>query len=227
VANRRYTSQFSYSFERQAVRLMGSFKQTDLGAFAARTISGITYTAVTMGAAGNSITITVTSGGTAGAEVVTVSGTAISIQIQSGTSTQTQVKAALDASAAASALVGTSVASGSTAVTATSVLPLQNGDDTDFDASSTCMTLVQTGTGRFQIQLPDSYPNLIGASIMLSRPSAAVDLSAQLASIDVVDAQTINFRMIAGASPTNMANDDELFISLELRNSVNSTVSGA
>lgn len=43
-------------------------------------------------------TITYTSGGTAGSEVVTVTGTAISIQIQSGVSTATQIQTAFNKS---------------------------------------------------------------------------------------------------------------------------------
>jgi hypothetical protein len=45
----------------------------------------------------NSFTMEYTSGGTAGSEVVSISGTNISVQIESGVSTATQVKAALDA----------------------------------------------------------------------------------------------------------------------------------
>lgn len=49
--------------------------------------------------------ITYTGGGTAGSEVVTVSGNDISVQIQSGVSTADQVKNAVNASVAASAIV--------------------------------------------------------------------------------------------------------------------------
>lgn len=225
MANRRFTSQFSYSFERQLVKLMGSFEQTDLGAFASLVNNGITWTAVTMGAAGNDITVALVAGGTAGAEVVSVSGSAISVQIESGVSTRTQVLTAVQASAAASALVGISVASGGTAATLLSATALAGGDDTDFDESSSVMTLSQIGTGVFQIDLPDSYAALIGCSIMLQAASAA-DLAAQIQSVDVVSDQQIIFRMQAGATPTNLANGDVLFISLELRNSSNTGLGG-
>jgi hypothetical protein len=225
MANRRFTSQFSYSFERQPVRLMGSFAQTDLGAFATLVNNGITWTAVTMGSAGNDITVALIAGGTAGAEVVTVSGSAISVQIESGVSTRTQVLTAVQASAAASALVGISVASGGTAATLMAATHLATGDDTDFTESSSVMTLSQIGTGVFEITLPDSYAALIGCSIMLQRASA-VDLMAQIQSVDVISAKQIIFRMQAGSTPTNLANSDVLYISLELRNSSNTGLGG-
>lgn len=82
------------------------------------TKGGVTYTAVAnLGASGNNITVAYTGGGTAGSEVVTVTGTAISVQIQSGTSTITQVRTAVNASAAAAALV---TATGTSATTVSS-----------------------------------------------------------------------------------------------------------
>lgn len=200
---------------------MGSITQTDLGAFATLVNNGITWTAVTMGAAGNNITIALVAGGTAGSEVVTVSGNAISVSIQSGVSTRTQVLTAVQASAAASALVGISVASGGSAASALAATHLASGDDTDFTVVGLqSATITQVGTGLYKIALQDSYPNLIGASIMLRR-ATAVDLSAQLVSVDTVTAKAIYFRMIAGATATDMANSDALYISLELRNSAN------
>jgi hypothetical protein len=91
------------------------------------TIGGVTYTAVAgQGVNGNSITIAYTSGGTAGAEVVTAVGLAISVQIASGTSTVTQVRTAVNASAAASALVSATGTSAST-VSTTSATNLSGG----------------------------------------------------------------------------------------------------
>lgn len=66
-------------------------------------VQDITYTALQ--ASGAPITIQYIPGGTAGAEVVTVSGNAITVKIQTGVSTATQVMAALAASAAAMLLV--------------------------------------------------------------------------------------------------------------------------
>lgn len=69
----------------------------------------ITLTAATAGVAGNLISLTYTTGATAGAEVVTVVGNAITVQIQNGTSTATQVKAAYDAVGAATTLAASSI----------------------------------------------------------------------------------------------------------------------
>lgn len=228
MANRRYVSQFAYSFEKQQVELMGSYLQTDVGAFATLVSNGITWTAVTMGAAGNSITIAVVAGGTAGAEVVTVSGSAISVQIESTVSTRTQVLTAVQASAAASALVGISVASGATAASLLSATALASGDDSDFTVvGGYGMTLSQIGTGVFQLLLQDSYPALLGCDIMILR-AAAVDLMSQLKSVDVVTSKKIIFRIQAAATPTNLANDDQLYIKVKLRNSTSqaNTASG-
>lgn len=75
------------------------------------TIQDITYTASQnfTGTAGNVITVAYTTGGTAGAEVVSVVSTAISIKIQSGVSTAAQVLAAFNNSAAALNLASGSI----------------------------------------------------------------------------------------------------------------------
>jgi hypothetical protein len=70
-------------------------------------VQDVTYTAVASGTGGNNISITYTTGGTAGSEVVTVVGNAISVQIQSGASTAADIAAAIAASAPAAALVTT------------------------------------------------------------------------------------------------------------------------
>jgi hypothetical protein len=86
---------------------------------ATQTKGGVTYTAVAdLGADGDSITVAYTGGGTAGAEVVTVTGSAISVQIQSGVSTITQVRTAVNALAAAAALVTATGTSGTAVSTA-------------------------------------------------------------------------------------------------------------
>jgi len=68
------------------------------------TIQDITYTALSTGGAAP-ISVSYIPGGTAGHEVVTVSGSAIVVQIQSGVSTATQVQTAIAASPSAAALV--------------------------------------------------------------------------------------------------------------------------
>lgn len=66
------------------------------GVAASLVIQDLTITADTPGSFQNSFTVEYTSGGTAGAEVVTIVGPAISVQIDSGVSTATQVAAALN-----------------------------------------------------------------------------------------------------------------------------------
>lgn len=74
--------------------------------------------AATPGSAGNLITLEYTAGGTAGSEIVTVTGNAISVLIQSGVSTAQQVANALTGSAPARALVTAFYLLGTTAQTA-------------------------------------------------------------------------------------------------------------
>jgi hypothetical protein len=82
-------------------------------------VQDLTYTAISKGSVGEAVTIAYTTGGTAGSEIVTVTGTAISIKIQSGVSTATGVKAKFDASADAIALASCTISgTGGTAQTA-------------------------------------------------------------------------------------------------------------
>jgi predicted secreted protein len=73
------------------------------------TIADLVFQARTPGAAGNSLTMTYATGGTAGAEVVTVTGQDISVQIDDGNSTAQQIKTALDNFPAAFALIQTAI----------------------------------------------------------------------------------------------------------------------
>lgn len=70
---------------------------------ASKILQDLTYTSVANGA-NSPISITYTTGATAGAEVVSVVGNAISIQIQNGVSTATQIQTAFNAVGAATAL---------------------------------------------------------------------------------------------------------------------------
>lgn len=69
-----------------------------------KAINGLLYNSVVTAPA-TPISIAYTGSGTAGSEVVTVTGSAISVQIESGVSTISQIKTAILASAAAAALV--------------------------------------------------------------------------------------------------------------------------
>lgn len=79
------------------------------GSVASLVLQDITYVSAGTLYSPSGITIAYITGGTAGSEVVTVTGPAISVQIQSGVSTATQVLAALNASVAALALITPSI----------------------------------------------------------------------------------------------------------------------
>lgn len=107
---------------------------SDSGVKGSKVLQDITYTARVSGSAGNAITVAYTAGGTAGAEVVTVTGNAISVQIETAVSTATQVLAAINASAAAMLLVSAAISgtAGTAQVTAAAV-PLLLGANSDAD----------------------------------------------------------------------------------------------
>lgn len=110
---------------------------------------GLTLTAVLAadgegGVASNSITIAFTSGGTAGAEVVTVVAKAISVKIASGTSTVTQVRTAMQAAAACTALVTTTGTSAATVAAAVAVT-LTGGADSHIDIDTGVISISSHG----------------------------------------------------------------------------------
>lgn len=72
---------------------------------ASAVLQDLTYTAVTPGSTGNSISVTYVGGGTAGSEKVTVSGSAITVTIASGASTANDIQNAINNSTQALALV--------------------------------------------------------------------------------------------------------------------------
>lgn len=101
---------------------------------AVKVIQDLTYTAVAIGVAGESVTITYAGGGTAGMESVNVVGSAITITIQSAISTATQIKTAFDASAAATALASVAV----------------SGTGSNAQVAASAVALVQTGLNSTQ-----------------------------------------------------------------------------
>ncbi len=108
---------------------------TGLQSFIASTygvqIGDVNLLAASSGSAGQGITFTYLSGGTAGSETVAVSNKAITVTIADGVSTATQIVAALTASSAASALVtattlnGTAPQSVASATTPIPLVPIQ------------------------------------------------------------------------------------------------------
>ncbi len=126
-----------------------SAKTFNSGVAALLVVQDLTYTADLRGAAGNSITIAYTAGGTAGAEVVTVVGSAISVSIDvtavTGSSAD-QVKTAVDASVAASALISVEVTgTGATVQAAASATPLATGTNSTVDVTANTITIATNG----------------------------------------------------------------------------------
>jgi len=104
---------------------------TDEGVFASLEEGDLTFTAIEKGVDGNSITIALVDGGTAGSEEVEVTGTDIVVSMDDGVSTAQEIADAIEASEDAMALIGVEVASGQGAVAqdAFSEAPLADGAD--------------------------------------------------------------------------------------------------
>lgn len=148
-------------------------------------IQDLTYSAVATGSIGNAIAIVYTSGGTAGSEVVTVSGSIINVKIQSGTSTATQISTAINASPAALS-VATVAISGTGSNTQTAVAPTYlNGGSTAaqvvaaLNGSAAALALITpsiTGLStNFQVG-PSGPTSLSGGSVVLSAPDDNMQL---------------------------------------------------
>lgn len=216
MANRLF-NQFLFSFTKMLTSIHGQISVVQ-AVKATVTAQGMTYTADNFGAAGNAITVTLTTGGTAGAEVVTVSGTAISVKIQSGVTTQTQLKTALDASVAAAALINVSVASGGTAVAAAAAVTLTGGVDGVASTTIRGASVARTGVGEYTVTLADKYHALMCCNLNIEA-ATAVDLVPQIKSTDVSGAKTIVFRTLAGATATEVAAPLKVHFNAFLRNS--------
>ena len=94
------TASGSGSFNSVISSLYGTTYQSDIISLSATTafiqIQDVAYTAKAYGPDGNLLSITYTTGGTAGSEVVSLLGYAITIQIESGVSTQLQIATAIN-----------------------------------------------------------------------------------------------------------------------------------
>lgn len=219
MANRYFRSQFLYSFFNRPVKLAGSFDITP-EAKASRTTQGILLTAVDFGSAGNSITIAFTGGGTAGAEVVTVTGTAISVQIESGVSTVTDVANALTASLAASALA-TTTSTGLTTVSTASALALTGGIDGVVAGYSIqgVASIEQTAVGEFTITLEDTYYGFISGqcNLMVSPPITTL-FTPMFTSADVETAKTIVITLFDNTTVSDPDANATMYFELLLQN---------
>lgn len=184
---------------------------------AVKVTQGLTLTAVAFGTSGNDITIAFTPGATAGAEVVTADGNAISVQIETGVSTVTQVRTALQAAGAATALVVTTGTAGTAVVTAAAV-SLAGGIEGVSSSTVNGASVARTGVGEYTVTLSDSYNALESCNLTL-KAATAVDLVPQIKSDDVSSAKTIVFRLLAGATATELAAVATVNFSAVLRNS--------
>lgn len=153
---------------------------------ASKIIQDLTYTSDALLYISNFITIAYTGGGTAGAEVVTVTGNAISVQIQSGVSTATQVKTAVDASVAASALISVAISGSGAAAQVTAVAVNLSGG---FDTSVLNVGMKIFGTGIPANAVIVTIPT--SASITIS-PVATASASVSLTFSDVFTITTSN-----------------------------------
>lgn len=170
----KYTrSQFVYSTYGKPVMIAGTMVLA-VPVQASLVNQGVTITSDVLGSAGNSITYAVTGGGTAGSEVVTVSGNAISIQIQSGVSTVTQVRTALNASTEAAALITASGTSGSAVTAPVAATALSGGVDgvSSSNFGSLVASAVRTGVGTFLITFSDQYNSIQSANCQFGSPTA-------------------------------------------------------
>lgn len=224
MANRNFSSQFQFSFEKQVVNLPCKITLTSNGARATLVNQAITYSAVAFGAAGNAVTIALLDPGLPSQALsVTVSGSAISVHLATDggsliTSTATDVVAAIQASAAASALVTVS-GSGLTALVALAATHLAGGLDAVFTNNMLIpfLTPYQVNETSYGLLLADKYYALISCQMMLM-PAIAADLILQLISEDVASSKVIQFHALAGATPTLLSAGDSVYIDLLLRN---------
>ena len=80
------------------------------------------------------------------------------------------------------------------------------------------IVMTRISAGLYELTLADKYAALISADIVIQKASAA-DLQTQLVSSNVSTTKKLRFRTIAGASVTDLANGDVVYIRLDLRNS--------
>jgi hypothetical protein len=150
--------------------------RTYAGVAASKVVQDLTYTAASVGVAGNSITITYTGTGTAGAEVVTYVGTALTVDLDPTPvtgSTATQVKAAVDAyfvTNPPAAVTVTITGTGSNVQTTYSVQPLAGGIDAILSDDTALLNRVTSITNGTVTALDVSMRDSSGAAFTNSNP---------------------------------------------------------
>lgn len=218
MASNKTFFQFLYSLTRMLTAINGTISMVQQ-VKATLTTQGLTLTAVLFGTSGNSITVAFTGGGTAGAEVVTVTGNAISVQVEAGVSTVTQVRTAMQAAAACTALVVTTGTSAATVAVAAAT-PLAGGIDGVVSTSRIpgVASISQTGVGQVTITLSDKYPQLLFCKFMVLKATAQ-DLIPQIVSADVSGTKQIIVKLLTGATPTSPTAAMTLHMKALMRNS--------
>lgn len=228
MANRLFTSQFSYSFEKQLAHLLGAFTQVTAGARASLVAGDITLTAKAFGSAGNAITVELLDPAAPSASLtVTVTAKKISVSLATDggsaiTTDYGDLAVALQNSVPASALV-TTTGSSATLVAPLTLTPLAGGVDlvSTNNLPVAYMTLSQLSEGEYQILLADKYIDLLSISI-IPQCAAPADLVPQMISQDVDAARTIIFRLLALGTgtpvETSLADGDSIYIDINLRN---------
>ena len=99
------------------------------------------------------------------------------------------------------------IVAGSAAFNSSGVIGTQN-----FSGAS----VARTGTGAYTITLTDVYPALVGANIIISKATAA-DLVPQINSVNL-SSKTISFRLLTGATPTDLAEAGSFYVTLIFKN---------
>lgn len=226
MSNRLY-NQFSFSPERQPVSLMGKFTQAVSNVQATLVNQAVTYTAVSRGTAGNAVTIRLINPGTTSSLSIVTTGTAIVVTLAYATgavtTTATSLVAAINGDVSASALV-TASGSGASILAALATTPLAAGVDASITDNAMNMSMTQTATGTYILQLEDEFPEVLSCQVTLLAASAA-NLAAQVVSTATAfgGAKTITIRTLkmTDQSLTSMAANNAMFVHLILRNSSN------
>lgn len=79
-------------------------------------------------------------------------------------------------------------------------------------------TVARTGTGTYTCTLSAVYPELLGFHVSILKATAA-DLQPQVVSETVSTTKIITFKLLTGASPTDLAEAGKFLISIVLKNS--------
>lgn len=103
----------------------------DDNVFSSLVVGDLTFTAKARGVAGDSVTIALVDGGTAGSETVDVDGNDVVVNMDDGVSTAQEIADAINASEEALALLGVEIAEGeeASAQDAAAEAPLEGGTD--------------------------------------------------------------------------------------------------